>query len=232
MNPAQQLQDLLQLHTAPVALAFQDTPPGNLPRMAAPAPSGCTFWKRAAGGQAFYTEVSDHYNCPIGAYTHGADLPPPQAKELQGVVETMIHLGYLRAEEVPGIPRRQGKLGVILYAPLAMALFEPEVVLVRGNAKQIMLLSEAAQAAGAGAEAPLMGRPTCAAVPTVLESQHSAASLGCIGNRVYAELADDELYFALPGGQLDRVVDKLAAIVNANRKLEEYHRAKLETIGV
>ena len=75
MNTAQQLQDLLQLRTTPVALAFQDAPPANLPRMAAAAPSGCTFWKRAAAGQAFYTEVSDHYNCPIGAYIHGADLP-------------------------------------------------------------------------------------------------------------------------------------------------------------
>ncbi|HTU22179.1 MAG TPA: DUF169 domain-containing protein [Gemmataceae bacterium] len=232
MNTAQQLQDLLQLRTAPVAIAFQDTPPANLPHMAAAAPSGCTFWKHAAAGQAFYTEVSDHYNCPIGAYTHGVDLPPERAKELQDVVETMVKLDYLRLEEVPGIPRRQGKLGVVLYAPLATAPFEPEVVVVCGNAKQIMLLAEAAQAAGVGAEAPLMGRPTCAAVPTVLQTQHSAASLGCIGNRVYTEMADDELYFALPGGQLGRMVEKLAAIVNANRELEKYHRAKLATIGV
>jgi uncharacterized protein (DUF169 family) len=231
MNIAQQLQDLLQLRTAPVALAFQESPP-HLPHMAAAAPSGCTFWKRAAAGHAFYTEASDHYNCPIGAYTHGVDLPPAQAKELQGVLETMYQLSYLRPEEVPGIPRRQGKLGVVLYAPLATAPFEPEVVLVCGNAKQIMLLSEAAQAAGAGAKAPLMGRPTCAAIPTVLQSGRSAASLGCIGNRVYTEMADDELYFALPGDQLERVVEKLAVIINANRELEKHHRAKLEATAV
>jgi hypothetical protein len=45
-------------------------------------------------------------------------------------------------------------------------------------------------------------------------------------------MADDELYFALPGGQLDRMVEKLAAIVNANRELEKYHRARLATLGV
>jgi uncharacterized protein (DUF169 family) len=226
MNLAQQLQDLLQLRTAPVALAFQEAPPANLPRVAAAAPSGCTFWKLAAAGQAFYTEEPDHYNCPIGAYTHGVDLPPTQAKELQGVLETMFELSYLRPEEVPGIPRRGGKFGVALYAPLATAPFEPEVVLVCGNAKQIMLLTEAAQAAGVGAEAPLMGRPTCAAIPTVVQTQRSAASLGCIGNRVYTELADDELYFALPGKKLSAVVEKLATIVNANRELESYHRAR------
>jgi uncharacterized protein (DUF169 family) len=226
MNLAQQLRDLLQLRSAPVALAFQDAPPANLPHVAAAAPSGCTFWKRAAAGQAFYTEAPDHYNCPIGAYTHGVDLPPAQAKELQGVLETMVQLSYLRPEEVTGIPRRQGKFGVALYAPLATAPFEPEVVLVCGNAKQIMLLAEAAQAAGAGAEAPLLGRPTCAAVPTALQTQRSAASLGCIGNRVYTEMADDELYFALPGKELSAVVEKLATIVNANRELESYHRAR------
>ena len=232
MNIAQQLQDLLQLRTAPVALAFQEAPPANLPRMAASAPAGCTFWKRAAVGQAFYTEVSDHYNCLIGAYTHGADLPPTQAKELQGILEMMFQLNYLRPEEVPDLPRRQGKLGVVLYAPLAKAPFEPEIILVCGNAKQIMLLTEAAQAAGVGAEAPLMGRPTCAAIPTVLQTHRSAASLGCTGNRVYTEMADDELYLALPGGQLGPVVEKLAGIVHANRELEKYHRAKLATIGV
>jgi uncharacterized protein (DUF169 family) len=232
MNTAQQLQDLLQLRTAPVALAFQDAPPANLPPMTAAAPSGCTFWKRAAAGHAFYTEASDHYNCPIGAYTHGVELPPTQAKELQGVMQTMFNLSYLRPEEVPGIPRRERKLGVVLYAPLATAPFEPEVVLVCGNAKQIMLLTEAAQAAGVGAETPLMGRPTCAAIPTVLQTKRSAASLGCIGNRIYTEMSDDELYFALPGGQVGRVVEKLAVIVNANRELEKYHRTKLATIGV
>lgn len=232
MNLAQQLQDLLQLRTAPVALAFRGAPPADLPRMAEAAPSGCTFWKRAAAGRAFYTEGPDHYNCPIGAHTHGVNLPPEQTMELQGVVQTMIELSYLRPEEVPGIPRRQGELGVALYAPLATAPFEPEVVLVCGNARQIMLLTEAAQAAGVGAEAPLMGRPTCAAVPTVLQSQRSATSLGCIGNRVYTEMADDELYFALPGGQLGRVVEKLATIVHANRELEKYHRARRATLGV
>jgi uncharacterized protein (DUF169 family) len=227
MNTDQQLQDLLQLRTAPVALAFRDAPPANLPRVAAAAPSACTFWKRAAAGESFYSEASDHYNCPIGAYTYGVDLPPAQAKELQGVLETMFRLSYLRPEEVPDIPRRQGRMGVALYAPLATAPFEPEVVLVCGNAKQIMLLTEAAQAAGAGAETPLMGRPTCAVIPTVLQTQRGAASLGCIGNRVYTEMADDELYFALPGGQLGRVVERLAAIVNANRELESYHRARV-----
>src|SRR6266849_6925986 len=226
MPDANQLTTLLQLRSAPVAVTFRSTPPANVPRGAAAAPSGCTFWKRAADGQAFYTEASDHYNCPIGAYTHGIDLPPAQAKELEGVLGKMFDLGYLRREEISDIPRRQDAFGVAVYAPLAEATFEPDVVLVRGNAKQVMLLAEAAQAAGVGAESGLMGRPTCAAVPEVLRTRRSAASLGCIGNRVYTGLADDELYFALPGEHVDAVMEKLAVIVHANRELESYHRAR------
>jgi uncharacterized protein (DUF169 family) len=223
---AEQLEKLLDLRSAPIAVTFRPDHPANVSRVSAPGPSGCSYWKRAAEGETFYTEAPDHYNCPIGAYTHGVELPPAQAKELEGVLGTMFGLHYLRPEEVPAIPRRQGEFRVAVYAPLAEATEEPDVVLVRGNAKQVMLLSEAAQAAGVGAESEFMGRPTCAAVPEVLRTGRSAASLGCIGNRVYTGLADDELYFALPGEHVQAVTEKLAAIVHANRELENYHRAR------
>ena len=51
-------------------------------------------------------------------------------------------------EEVPQIPTRKTPLRVAVYAPLAAAPVPPDVVLVRGNARQLMLLAEAAQAAG------------------------------------------------------------------------------------
>jgi uncharacterized protein (DUF169 family) len=73
----------------------------------------------------------------------------------------------------------------------------------------------------------VLGRPTCAAVPLAQRTQRSVASLGCIGNRVYTELGDDEFYYVLPGKHLAAVTDKLATIVNANAELEKYHRARL-----
>jgi uncharacterized protein (DUF169 family) len=228
MTTGARLHDLLGLRASPVAITFRDSPPLNVPRVGATAPSSCTYWKQAAEGRTFYTEEQDHYQCPIGAYTHGADLPPEVAKELDGVAGKMIHLGYLRAEEVADIPRRQGGLRFAVYAPLDGPATEADVVLVRGNAKQIMLLAEAAQAAAVAASG-LMGRPTCAAIPQALRDQRGVASLGCIGNRVYTGLADDELYFALPGKHLAAVLEKLALIVSANHELEKYHQAKMDT---
>jgi uncharacterized protein (DUF169 family) len=227
MTIAKQLQDLLGLKTPPVALTFRVSAPPGVPHVASAGPSGCTYWKRAAEGETFYTDAADHYHCPIGAYTHGIDLPPAQMQELQGVMGTMMSLGYLRGEEVPGIPRRQEPFGVAVYGPLADAAEPPDVVLVRGNARQLMLLEEAVEAAGISGPAPLTGRPTCAAIPLAMQTQRSVSSLGCIGNRVYTELPDDEFYYALPGKHLAAVADKLATIVNANAELEKYHRARL-----
>jgi uncharacterized protein (DUF169 family) len=230
------LQTLLGLRTAPVALCFRESPPAGVPHIDYPEASSCSYWKLAAGGKTFYTKAQDNYNCPIGAYTYGLDLPPQQAQELQGVLGTMFSLGYLRPEEVPGIPRRQAPFGVAVYAPLAEAAFEPDVVLVCGNPRQVMLLAEAAQAVGepppSGGGVPgLMGRPTCAAIPAALSSQRGVASLGCIGNRVYTGLSDDELYFALPGKHLNVVVEKLTTILEANRQLESYHRDRQASLS-
>jgi uncharacterized protein (DUF169 family) len=222
---AHRLQELLGLRTPPVAVSFRATAPDGVPRIDAAGPSSCTYWKMAAEGRSFYTEAAHHYNCPIGAYTHGVDLPPEARKQLEGVVSTMLTLGYLRSEEVADIPRRAGSFGVAVYAPLVQTEGVPDVVIVRGNARQVMLLAESARAAGVGG-AGTMGRPTCAALPEAVRTGRSVASLGCIGNRVYTELGDDELYSVMPGNQVGAVVAQLVNIVHANSELEKYHRAR------
>jgi uncharacterized protein (DUF169 family) len=227
MIAATGLAELLGLSRQPVAVAFQESAPEGTPRIDATAPSGCTYWKLAAEGQSFFTEASDHFGCPIGSYTHGIDLPEAQGKELEGVIGTMVELEYLDPDEVPGIPRREDSFGVVTYAPLADATFEPDVILVSGSARQMMTLAEAAHAAGVSCQTTMVGRPTCAVIPEVMKTGLSATNLGCIGNRVYTELGDDELYFVFAGPQLEKIAERLAAIVNANEKLEEYHRAKL-----
>jgi uncharacterized protein (DUF169 family) len=219
--------ELLGLSRQPAAIAFMESAPEGTPRIDVTAPSGCTYWKLASEGQSFYTEASDHFGCPIGSYTHGIDLPEAQGKELEGVIGTMVELEYLDSAEVPDIPRREEPFGVVAYAPLSDAPFEPDVILVSGNARQMMLLAEAAHSAGITCQTTMVGRPTCAAVPEVMRTGLSATNLGCVGNRVYTELQDDELYFAFAGHQSEKIAGKLAAIVNANEKLEEYHRAKL-----
>jgi uncharacterized protein (DUF169 family) len=227
MSQADRLQALLGLRWPPIAVAFQASAPPDLQRVGTAGPSGCTYWKWAAEGKIFYTEAADHYNCPIGSFTHGIDLPPAQAQELEGMVGTMIGLEYIRQEEIPAIPRRDAPFQVAIYAPLAEAPVAADVVLVRGNAKQMMLIAEAAGAAGLSGDGSLMGRPTCAMIPASMQGGHVTTSLGCIGNRVYTGLGDDEFYAAIPGSKLAPLVDKLATIVTANRELESFHRMRM-----
>ncbi len=221
------IQELLGLKVPAVAIAFRDTAPAGIPRVTTPAPAGCGYWKLAAEGQAFYTEGSDHFGCPVGAHTHGVELPPQVATELNGLVQTMVDMQYITMKEIPMIPHRQETFHVAVYAPLTQATFTPDVVLVRGTVKQLMLLAEATQAAGVPGGSATMGRPTCAVLPESLQSGHAATSFGCIGNRVYTGLGDDEGYYAIPGARVADVVGKLAVITEANRQLEAFHRSRL-----
>ncbi len=223
---AQQLQQLLGLDTTPIAVTFHDTPPEDISRVENVEASGCTYWKRASEGKTFYTEASDHYNCPIGCYTHNVELPDAQMEELENTLGLMGELGYISMDEVPGIPRREISFKNAVYAPLADMQGTPDIVIVSGTPKQMMLLTEAATAAGINTENGVMGRPTCAVVPAVIQSDGAASSLGCIGNRVYTALSDDDFYFAFPGKHVDAIVEKLETIVNANRALEEYHQQR------
>ncbi|MGH7165465.1 MAG: DUF169 domain-containing protein [Nitrospiraceae bacterium] len=230
-SQASLLQELLGLRFPPVAIAFRPSAPAEVRRIPAPSPAGCGYWRLAAEGQVFYTEAADHYTCPVGAHTHGVTLPPEVATELNALVQTMVGMRYISLDEIPNIPRLHGKFGVAVYAPLAAAPCEADVVLVRGTVKQLMVLAEAAQAAGVAGGGATMGRPTCAVLPEALQSERTATSFGCIGNRVYTGLGDDEGYYAIPGSTVEAVVGRLATIAEANRQLETFHRARRDRVS-
>jgi uncharacterized protein (DUF169 family) len=221
----------MKLVHEPVAVAFSAIPPPGVDHIDRAAAAGCAYWKHASEGHAFYTTEDDHQNCPIGAFTHGVTLHPAKAQELESLMGTMIHLEYLRGEEIPQIPHRTEPMQIATYAPLDRATFPPDVVIFRGTLRQIMLLTEAARAAGAFDSGLAIGRPACAAIPQALDSGASVASVGCIGNRVYTGLGDDELYFAVPGRALESTLGKLETILNANTELESFHRQRAATLA-
>ena len=214
------MTELLNLASRPVAVSFTATAPAGVPRVAKAGPAGCAYWKQAAEGAVFYTEAADHYNCPVGSFTHGIALPPERARELEDVVGTMVGLHYIRMEEVGALPRRTEPFRLAVYAPLAETPTPPDVVLV----------AEAARAAGIAGDGAAMGRPACAMIPAVLGGPTGVTSLGCIGNRVYTGLGDDELYFTIPGPRVGDVVERLETVMDANRALETYHEGRRATV--
>jgi uncharacterized protein (DUF169 family) len=212
-----------------VAVSFLSEAPGGVTKFAGVTPSSCTFWRLAAEGRGFYTEPSDHFNCPIGSYTHAIDLPASRAGELEQTLGLMSKIGYVRMEEVPSIPRLPRTPAFIYYAPLAAAAIAPDVVIVAGRPASIMRLQEAAAAAGAHAPLPLLGRPTCMALPAAM-AHGAVMSSGCIGNRVYTDLGDDELYVMVPGAKLEDVTRKLTVVQAANDTLRAFHTERRATL--
>ena len=184
----QQFSETLGLERRPVAVKFQKTPPAGVPNFTGTEPSGCSFWRLAASGRTFYTVPGDHYNYAIGSYTHNIPLPEERAEELDQTLSFMTGIGYIKMEEIPQIPRLPQTPGVVLYAPLGDTPVDPDVVLFAGRPGRIVLSQEAALRAGLGTQVPLLGRPTCMALPAAL-AQGVVVSTGCIRNRVYTDLA-------------------------------------------
>jgi uncharacterized protein (DUF169 family) len=216
------LRDSLQLKRRPVAIAFLDTPVAGVARLEGNRPSGCSFWSLAAEGRVFGTFPEDHYNCPIGSYTHNIPLPADRQHELTDTLSLMGEIGYLRMEEVPGVPRLDRMPAVTLYAPLGDTPVPPDAVIVAGAPGHLMLLHEAATRAGTQSTA-LLGRPTCMAIPAAVATG-LATSLGCVGNRIYTGVADDEFYTVVRGADLEAIVREMRTITAANVMLAEYHR--------
>jgi uncharacterized protein (DUF169 family) len=212
----------------PIAIGFLDAPPLDLERWSSGGvPAGCAFWRKAMEGMSFYTVPADHFNCAVGAYTHGIDLPSDRAHELGETLRFMDETGYVAMDEVPGIPRRTQASDCIAYAPVDEAPLPADVVVIAAKPAQGMRLYEAALKAGAGeAVTRMLGRPGCAVLPLAIDSRSAAISFGCIGNRTFTGLQDDELYLAIPGAAWPAVAEKLAVVQSANASMLDHYTAQ------
>jgi uncharacterized protein (DUF169 family) len=225
-----QFASRLSMGRRPVAVSFLDVEPAGISKFSGTEPAGCSFWRLAAAGQTFYTVPADHFNCAVGSYTHNIQLPPDRVQETEVTLGLMFNLGYVRPEEVPGIPRLPKEPAAIVFAPLGDAPVAPDVVIFTVHTSTAMLLNEAATRAGAMASLPLLGRPSCMALPAAL-AHGTVTSLGCIGNRIYTNLGADEIYIVVPGPKLQAVSDALGVITSANTALEEYARGRQASLS-
>jgi len=142
----------------------------------------------------------------------------------------MFDLGYVKPEEVPQIPRLAEAPKAVVYSPLADAPVDPDVVFFALKPAAAMILQEAAGRAGVGTGAPALGKPTCMALSTSL--QHGTVTiLGCIGNRTYTGLGEDEMYVVLRAKDLPSIAEALAVIGGANAALRDYARGRREQLS-
>jgi uncharacterized protein (DUF169 family) len=223
---AAKLIESLELKLPPVAIAFSDVATANVPRYNGVAPAGCFFWQ-AAATRTFVTEAKDHALCSIGVHTHHLAQPArTYLTELSDALKAMCDLDYVRPEEVATIPVIRREVKHVTYGPLADFPLFPEVVVLFADARQSLILSEAAARVDQGVPLAL-GRPACAMVPQVLNRGNAAMSLGCCGARAYLDsLTDDVAMWALPGGKLGQYGIEINALARANQTLRQYHQRR------
>jgi uncharacterized protein (DUF169 family) len=106
---------------------------------------------------------------------------------------------------------------------------DPDLVIFVARPMQAMVLQEAALRTGIGLQISLFGRPTCMSLATAL-TQGMVTSAGCLGNRVYTGLSEDELYVLVPGKVLQRIADAVQEIAESNSKIAEYHHERRRSL--
>lgn len=225
------LTQALDLQHPPVAVAFCDSIPDGVDHLSDARPAGCSFWELATT-RTFATVAADHDLCSIGVHTHNiAGASPATAEELGVTLGVMADLGYVRPDEVAGIPVLERSTPVVVYSPLASAPVTPDVVVLFARADQSLILSEAAMQVD-GAAAPAMGRPACAMIPAAFNSGRMAMSLGCCGARAYLDaLTPDVALWTLPGARLADYAERIAGLATANNVLASFHGLRREAVA-
>jgi uncharacterized protein (DUF169 family) len=219
---ARDLSGAVPLRLPPIAVCLTDAVPHGVPEFTGRAPAGCRFWEEAARGSVA-TAPRDHDLCAIGTFTHNLDATPAHEAERRAALRVFADLGYVRPEDLPGIPVLHTRPRHVVYAPLADTPLPPDVVLLFATAGAALVLSEASQSLESGFP-PAMGRPACAVVPQVANTGRSALSLGCCGARAYLDVfGDDVALYAIPGARLEEYAARLRQLAGANQVLARFH---------
>ena len=224
------LCEILRLSKRPIAVTFRENVPAGVAKFAGSEPSGCSFWQLAAGGMTFYTIPGDHCNCAMGSFTHNLPAAPGRAGELESAISMMSSSGYIKMEEISSIPRLKEAPKVVVYSPLGDAPLDPDLVIFVVRPMQIMMLQEAAMRVGVGLQVSLFGGPTCMSLPAALGHHGMITSAGCLGNRVYNDLGDDELYIIIPGRVLQKIADEARSIAEATASRIDYYERRRKSI--
>ena len=222
---AAELTDALHLGTPPLAITFSDAPLPGVEPFAEPmpdpmpdgrtgrVPAGCVFWMHAAE-RTFGTVAEDHGNCSVGSLTHGFRTLDEVAGNSD--VAALLETGWVTMDVVPQIPVVRERPGAVTYGPLADTPIDPDVVFLRVNGRQLMVLSDAIPSLR------VEGKPQCHIVAIAKEEAEPAASVGCALSRVRTGMQPAEMTCALPAAQLPEILSAIVRNAAADGAVAKY----------
>jgi uncharacterized protein (DUF169 family) len=117
---------------------------------------------------------------------------------------------------VPHIPVVTQRPAYVTYGPLADTSIDPDVVLLRLNPKQVMVMHDALP------NMRLEGKPQCHIIAIAKEHNEVAASVGCMLSRVRTGLPNSQMTCAIPAARLAEVVESLSATSKADNAVAAY----------
>lgn len=222
---ASELGSLLGLQTPPLAITFSERAPEGVARFEShvpepladgrtgKVPAGCVFWMEAAS-KTFTTAPEDHGNCSVGSLTHGLK----SIEEVAGNsdVAAILESGWVTLDVVPLIPVVSQRYDFITYGPLADTMADPDVVFLRINARQAMILSDAVPGL------KFEGKPQCHIIPMAKEHNAVAVSVGCMLSRVRTGMSNTEMTCAIPAARFGEVVGLLKQTAVADNAVAAY----------
>ncbi len=158
---------------------------------------------------------SDDVCCAAALIAYGWAKEEPTLDE---VAELMLAAQYAenreaarrQIEAIPTLPR--GRCANLVLAPLELADWEPDVVMIYGNAAQMMRLVQAATYyEGHPVLCSFGGRAASCAEGIIRVAQTNECQLVLPGggDRIFAMTADDELAFAAPMESMERLLEGL-----------------------
>ncbi len=219
------LSESLHLEVPPVAITFADHEPDGVSGFDAPmsepspdgrqgrVPAGCVFWVEAAT-KTFATAPEDHGNCSVGSLTHGLKALDEIASNED--VSALLASGWVTMDMVPTIPTVSKKATSIVYGQLADTPVDPDVVLLRVNGRQMMVLSDALPGLR------IEGKPQCHIVAVAKEEGVAAASVGCALSRARTGMQPSEMTCAIPASQLPDVARRIEETAAVDTEVAKY----------
>ncbi|CAN5618434.1 hypothetical protein BH24ACT26_BH24ACT26_22750 [soil metagenome] len=176
-------------------------------------PAGCVFWMKAVD-RTFTTVAEDHGNCSVGSLTHGFVTLSEVAGNAD--VAALLDSEWVTPDMVPSIPAVAERPEAIAYGPLADTGMDPDVVLLRIEAAQLMALSDAVPDLHIG------GKPQCHIVALAKDRDTVAASTGCALSRMRTGMSPAEMTAAIPGTRVQEVVARLQRTASADGAVAAY----------
>jgi uncharacterized protein (DUF169 family) len=220
-----EITEVLGLEVAPIGITFSAEAPPGVPRFDEPmseaTPDGrrgrvaasCVFWMRGTE-RNFTTVPEDHGNCSVGTLTHGlAGLRDVASKADVG---ELLDSGWISMDTIPSIPTVSEPASFITYGPLDDFPLYPEVVFLRINPEQLMVLTDAL------GDIDIGGKPQCHIVASAKERGRVAVSFGCMLSRVRTGMSSDEMTCAIPGDRLGEVVEALTRAQSIDDTVASY----------